>query len=690
MKKTKLFLGLFVSLMLLGVNNAFALDSELDIPSQIIVIDTTLGEEAEPTYIYSSEETTVSTVKGFTYNEKANTLTIENSDNKYVLNATNMGSDFKLSVKGTNYLSNISLIGYGKDSNLNITGDGTLIVNKDKKYSQAIILMTLPNFSSMMLSDPETFKIEIKPTLTIDNTVTLKLYASLDSEDSSEYSGIIDIPYISEDHLNKSIVLKNGQDISKYLVNKEYINDNRKTIFGLDTLNNEVYRIYQKDGSFYSVEYYDALKDEDIEESYVWYGPVLYNEKLNMYYDDAETWEDFNPEEYSSLEEFETAGYQYVGEGKVYYPYYEEVYQKGDNFYVINGPYTMEDDSTRIGYELLHYDTNLGIYFYDYSLSEFDKEIYATIDDFIAAGYKSIGQKEVRDDISYYTIVKDSDGKEYAARCNGYDCEEIEDVYNISTNYDTLENGDKYYYLSENKTIDKAKLVVVIEKEHTGFYSQYVDATSLVIEAKGETEAENTKGASKEVSKIIEAIENGTDASKITGIDEETFDKVKEAIADGKIVTTELTTAELKASEVKKEVKEKVDATIKSNEKVLGYFDVNILLNAEGETLGNVTLLENEIKVVLDTKELIASLPGVQKGMIREYKVIRIHGDETKVLDATLNEDGTISFVTDKFSDYIVTYSDIENPATGDTVIVSAILLFASLIGLGLIAIKKF
>lgn len=686
MKKTKLFLVLF---MLLGVNNVFALDSELDVPSQITVIDTTLGEETEPTYIYSSEETTISTVKGFTYNEKTNTLTIENSDNKYVLNATNMGSDFKLSVKGTNYLSSISLIGYGKDSNLNITGDGTLIVNKDKKYSQAIILMTMPNFSSMMLSEPETSKIEIKPTLTIDNTVTLKLYASQDSEDSSEYSRIIGIPFISEDHLNKSIVLKNGQDISKYLVNKEYINDNRKTIFGLDTFDNGAGKIYQKGEKFYLVDFIDADKNESGDESYVYYNPVLYNEKLKMYYYDYSD-KDFDIDPYATLEDFEADGYQYVGEGNVYIPNYEEVYQKGDNFYVINGTYTMEDDSTRIGYELLHYDTNLGIYFYDYSLSEFDKEIYATIDDFIADGYKSIGEKEVRSGIYTYTVVKDSDGKEYAAMCYGYDCEEIEDVYNISTNYDTLENGDKYYYLSENKTIDKAKLEVVIEKEHTGFYSQYVDATSLVIEAKGETEAENTKGASKEVSKIIEAIENETDASKITGIDEETFDKVKEAIADGKIVTTELTTAELKASEVKKEVKEKVDATIKSNEKVLGYFDVNILLNAEGETLGNVTLLENEIKVVLDTKELIASLPEVKKGMIREYKVIRIHGDETKVLDATLNEDGTISFVTDKFSDYIVTYSDIENPATGDTVIVSAILLFASLIGLGLIAIKKF
>ena len=42
----------------------------------------------------------------------------------------------------------------------------------------------------------------------------------------------------------------------------------------------------------------------------------------------------------------------------------------------------------------------------------------------------------------------------------------------------------------------------------------------------------------------------------------------------------------------------------------------------------------------------------------REYFIIRIHNGLAEKLDTTLNEDGTLSFSTDKFSTYALAYAD--------------------------------
>ena len=48
----------------------------------------------------------------------------------------------------------------------------------------------------------------------------------------------------------------------------------------------------------------------------------------------------------------------------------------------------------------------------------------------------------------------------------------------------------------------------------------------------------------------------------------------------------------------------------------------------------------------------------------RTYKVIRNHTGEVTVLDTVLNEDGTISFQTDRFSTYALAYADEEGSGT--------------------------
>ena len=78
------------------------------------------------------------------------------------------------------------------------------------------------------------------------------------------------------------------------------------------------------------------------------------------------------------------------------------------------------------------------------------------------------------------------------------------------------------------------------------------------------------------------------------------------------------------------------------------------------------------------------------EGYNRTYYIIRVHDEKVGILNATLNEDGTVSFKTDKFSTYTLAYVDtkeekkaeVKNPNTADNG-----LLYIVLSGLGLVSI---
>ena len=79
-------------------------------------------------------------VPGATYDKSANTLTLDNVKLTDNLGVYYMGDDFKLRVEGECELKKISVFNFaGKYStSLNITGTGTLTLNKEKTYSEAI------------------------------------------------------------------------------------------------------------------------------------------------------------------------------------------------------------------------------------------------------------------------------------------------------------------------------------------------------------------------------------------------------------------------------------------------------------------------------------------------------------------------------------------------------------------------
>lgn len=127
-----------------------------------------------------------------------------------------------------------------------------------------------------------------------------------------------------------------------------------------------------------------------------------------------------------------------------------------------------------------------------------------------------------------------------------------------------------------------------------------------------------------------------------------------------------------------------------------GLLDGNLITD---ETLVK-TELDEAVKVTLDIPETIEK---VKDGYTRKYVVIRVHENkdgkyETTVLDAKDNEDGTVTFETDRFSTYVLAYEDVkeeevktqeidEGPGTFDGISLYMIVAIASLIGIGGLAV---
>ena len=83
--------------------------------------------------------------------------------------------------------------------------------------------------------------------------------------------------------------------------------------------------------------------------------------------------------------------------------------------------------------------------------------------------------------------------------------------------------------------------------------------------------------------------------------------------------------------------------------------------------MGNVTNLQDKITLTVTIPE---GLPAVPAGYTRTYKIIRVHNGLAEELETTVSGD-KVSFKSDKFSTYALTYEDTKNtknPATGDNI----------------------
>lgn len=143
----------------------------------------------------------------------------------------------------------------------------------------------------------------------------------------------------------------------------------------------------------------------------------------------------------------------------------------------------------------------------------------------------------------------------------------------------------------------------------------------------------------------------------------------------------------------------------KSKDMVLSdLFDISVILK---DSINNkrVTLL-TELSEELEFNILVPkALLEVKEGVIRTFYIVRYHDGKAEFLD-TVNNDGVLSFKSDKFSAYAIAYEDktntsagevtgeteVKNPATIDGIglaLFAGVFSFVALAGTGYILVKK-
>ena len=279
--KTKLFLAIIVIAMVITVFTQTSVKAAngpsgeyswvfLEGQDDTLVVFNTVGEEND-------------VIEGVSYDEATNTVTLTDYKAVRLLNANEMGDDFTVKLVGENSLVGILIWGFGYGGSLNIIGDGSLTLNQDLLWDQA-----------MMFQAESTNAV-----LSIANTATVKMYAD---------ESVIVMMATKANGITNAISLKNGQDISANVVKENYnYPQYSQGIYFEDEYHND-YTIYTKDGKKY------GLDDYNWDDKYhVTCSPIVYDEVTEKYFVDRSF--TLDPEEYrwnfdfNSLDEVIAAGY---------------------------------------------------------------------------------------------------------------------------------------------------------------------------------------------------------------------------------------------------------------------------------------------------------------------------------------------------------------------------------------------
>lgn len=246
-------------------------------------------------FVYVTGSQKAETVKGAVYDKKTNTLTLTNYKHPTMsIEANEMGDDFKIKLLGDNQIKSLIVWGYGYGGSVEILGDGTLTINKNKGKNCGITMQ------------PEGTKAVLK----VSGKAVVDVYAGTDkmpfyvNSISEEYKNCVDA------------------DTDKTLKTEAAYTD-RYITHPVVWLSDEpsVFEVYMKDGdakSKYAIDMYDT--------SYYIY-KLIYCKSLNLYYAHEiehgySAFNPFNMGYYKTLEEI--SAYTYRGKSSGEQEYIED------------------------------------------------------------------------------------------------------------------------------------------------------------------------------------------------------------------------------------------------------------------------------------------------------------------------------------------------------------------------------
>lgn len=149
----------------------------------------------------------------------------------------------------------------------------------------------------------------------------------------------------------------------------------------------------------------------------------------------------------------------------------------------------------------------------------------------------------------------------------------------------------------------------------------------------------------QETEKIVADVVQGKD----TGVADVTKQAIETAVKDGKTIKTEIVAEPVKVDDVKADA-EKVTASIGTDAKVAQYLNLEVVLKVEDKEIGNITALAKPITFTV-------AIPAELQKQGRVFTIVRVHDGKAEKLD-TKNSGNAVTFSTDKFSTYALTYKD--------------------------------
>lgn len=173
------------------------------------------------------------------------------------------------------------------------------------------------------------------------------------------------------------------------------------------------------------------------------------------------------------------------------------------------------------------------------------------------------------------------------------------------------------------------------------------------------TDAE-TKEVLKELSnEIVDSVLQGEAETDIV-VEEHVKDAIRDAYANGEAikVTTTVTAQTVTEEEIEDTDAVSLIVAKAGEDTVAQYLDLKVIMTVEtedGQVTGEVTELGKELTFTIAIPE---ALQNTEEGVTREFYIIRVHNGVAETLEVTVNEDGTLSFTTDRFSTYALAYTD--------------------------------
>ena len=175
----------------------------------------------------------------------------------------------------------------------------------------------------------------------------------------------------------------------------------------------------------------------------------------------------------------------------------------------------------------------------------------------------------------------------------------------------------------------------------------------------------NTEEAEKvinEANDVIEAVINDGDITNTDIKDKETtISEIEQAAQNGDMFNVDIK-YENKTENEYTNIEEEITSKFVGYN-IAGGNDIKIAIshtdsNGLENHIANITNLENEVSVKFDMSD---NIPELSKTKIREYKLVRLHEGDIEEIKFEIN-DGIIETSSDKFSDFVLLYKDLDIP----------------------------